>query len=104
MTTYTWKGVNGDWSVAADWTPSGVPGTGDTADITIAGTYTVTAGPSAGSSEEESAAAVKVDDASAVLAINGSLTVGSLTLTAGSVSVDGSATLVRSSATLAISS
>ncbi len=33
MATYTWNGGNGDWSDAADWTPNGVPGLGDTANI-----------------------------------------------------------------------
>jgi len=91
MTTYTWNGVNGDWSVAADWTPNGVPGPGDTADITASGNYTVTIGLSAGSSESESAAVVNLNDAGAVLAINGSLKVGTLTNTAGTINLTGSA-------------
>ncbi len=31
--SYTWNGGNGDWSVAGNWTPAGVPGGSDTATI-----------------------------------------------------------------------
>lgn len=31
--TYTWNGGGGDWNVAGNWTPSGVPGVGDTAIV-----------------------------------------------------------------------
>jgi len=34
-TTLTWNGsASGDWSNAANWTPAGPPGSGDTANIT----------------------------------------------------------------------
>src|SRR2546423_12154329 len=34
-TDYTWNGGSGDWSVAANWTPNGVPAAGDS--VTVAG-------------------------------------------------------------------
>ena len=33
MATYTWNGTNGSYDTAADWSPTGVPGSGDTAVI-----------------------------------------------------------------------
>ncbi len=37
MTSYSWKGTGpshtGDWDTASDWTPTGIPGSGDTAII-----------------------------------------------------------------------
>ncbi len=44
VATYTWQnGVSGDWSSAADWTPNGVPGSGDTAEIAAGAAFTLTA-------------------------------------------------------------
>lgn len=44
--TYSWSGINGaDWSTATNWTPNGVPGAGDTANIS-----TVNNGPALSSS------------------------------------------------------
>jgi len=41
--TLTWTNtLGGNWSVAANWSPHAVPGAADTANITTAGTYTVT--------------------------------------------------------------
>ncbi|MDX1419292.1 MAG: T9SS type A sorting domain-containing protein [Rubricoccaceae bacterium] len=42
QTTYTWVGGDGDWSGAANWSPNGVPGPGDTAHILFDDDYTVT--------------------------------------------------------------
>jgi hypothetical protein len=42
MATHTWDGLSGGWSIAANWSPNGVPGANDTADITAPGSYTVT--------------------------------------------------------------
>ncbi|UCF41797.1 MAG: hypothetical protein JSW43_05595, partial [Gemmatimonadota bacterium] len=40
--TVSWSnGAGGDWSAPANWTPSRVPGAGDTAVIDLAGTYAV---------------------------------------------------------------
>ena len=33
QTTYTWNGGTGNWNVASNWTPVGVPGAGDKAVI-----------------------------------------------------------------------
>lgn len=41
--TYNWNNaLGGDWFLPENWTPSGVPGAADTANITQPGTYTVT--------------------------------------------------------------
>jgi hypothetical protein len=40
--TKTWNGGSGAWETPSDWTPSGVPGSGDSVCITASGTYTVT--------------------------------------------------------------
>jgi hypothetical protein len=46
--TDSWKApVSGNWDTAADWSTGAVPGAGDVACITVAGTYTVTFTPSA---------------------------------------------------------
>ncbi|MBI1178215.1 hypothetical protein GC207_12340, partial [bacterium] len=40
--TLTWTNtLGGEWNTAANWSPNTVPGAGDTANITTAGTYTV---------------------------------------------------------------
>ena len=41
QTTYTWNGGSGDWNVATNWTPVGVPGASDNAIIN-SGTVTLT--------------------------------------------------------------
>jgi len=41
QTTYTWNGGSGDWNVATNWTPVGVPGAPDNAIIN-SGTVTLT--------------------------------------------------------------
>jgi len=42
QTTYSWIGGSGNWSVAANWSPNGVPTAADNVLITADGTYTVT--------------------------------------------------------------
>jgi hypothetical protein len=38
--TITWTNASGgNWNLAANWSPNGVPGASDTANITTAGTY-----------------------------------------------------------------
>ena len=40
--TYSWNNpAGGSWSIASNWSPSGIPGEGDIANVTLAGTYTV---------------------------------------------------------------
>jgi large repetitive protein len=41
MAAKSWKGGNGNWSSAANWIPSGVPGTNDDVQIQASGNYTV---------------------------------------------------------------
>ncbi|MBS3029307.1 MAG: SBBP repeat-containing protein [Dolichospermum sp. DET50] len=42
MATLSWKNAaNGNWNLAANWTPGTIPSSADIAQITIAGTYTV---------------------------------------------------------------
>ncbi|MFZ0826629.1 MAG: hypothetical protein WAO02_04325, partial [Verrucomicrobiia bacterium] len=41
--TITWTNIaGGNWSVAANWNPNQVPGSNDTANVTVAGTYAIT--------------------------------------------------------------
>jgi len=42
QTTYSWIGGSGNWSVATNWSPNGVPTFADNVLITADGTYTVT--------------------------------------------------------------
>jgi len=42
QTTYSWVGGSGNWSVATNWSPNGVPTATDNVVITASGTYTVT--------------------------------------------------------------
>jgi fibronectin-binding autotransporter adhesin len=47
--TVSWKtAASGNWDTAANWSPARVPGATDVACITVAGTYTVTYQPAAG--------------------------------------------------------
>ena len=42
-TTIVWTNTaGGNWSIAANWSPNQVPGSNDTANVTIAGTYAIT--------------------------------------------------------------
>ena len=88
MTAISWKNaVNGDWSVPTDWTPSGPPNSFIAiVNINASGSYTVTIA----SSESFKADTVTLDASSAVLAIDGTLTVkGGFTNTAGTADVSG---------------
>ncbi|MCU0405906.1 MAG: hypothetical protein MUE64_02850, partial [Ignavibacteriaceae bacterium] len=42
QTKYSWTGGNGDWSNSAKWSPAGVPGALDTAEIVVNSNYRVT--------------------------------------------------------------
>jgi hypothetical protein len=68
MTTYSWNGVNGDWSDSADWTPNAVPD--DSAaivDISALGSYAVTIA----SGESFQAGSVSIGNPGATLALDG---------------------------------
>ena len=71
MATYTWNGVTGDWSVAADWTggPPSPPPDSSSADVNISapGSYRVTIA----TGESFAAGTVSVSDGSAVLSLDG---------------------------------
>jgi hypothetical protein len=85
-TTFQWTGGSADWSNGVDWNPSSVPGSDDTATIAAAGSYVVTIG----TSDNESIAALTLNDAGATLAVDGELAVsGSLALTSGVLTVSG---------------
>ena len=84
MTNYSWTGATDDWGVAADWSPTGVPGSTDAATIAAPGTYTVTV------STAEAAASLLLNDAAATLEIDATLAVGGLfTAAAGTVALTG---------------
>src|SRR5216684_5561523 len=78
-----------DWSVSANWSPTGVPGAADSATIGVAGTVTVTVNTA------ESVGSLTLADANATVALNNSLTLGStLVLTAGTFDLNSGGTLV----------
>ncbi len=42
MASYSWSvGTSGSWSDASNWTPSGIPGAGDTATVSAPGSYAI---------------------------------------------------------------
>jgi fibronectin-binding autotransporter adhesin len=105
MTSFTWKGVNGDWKTASDWTPSGgPPKSTDSATINGSATTTVTVDTAdvAQSLTLSDANATLNDDSGASLTIGGTLamsngtlndtgtlTFGALTLSGGALTIDG---------------
>ena len=74
MTSYTWKGVSGDWDLASDWTPAGGPPTAsDSATINGAAATTITVDTA------DVARSLILSDANATLnddGLSGSLTIG----------------------------
>ncbi len=84
MTEITWKaGLSGNWSKAARWSPTGVPGAGDDVTITAAGSYTVTI------NTDEAAQSLLIDAAGATVADDAAFTLGStLSIAAGTFSLD----------------
>jgi hypothetical protein len=106
MTSYTWKGVSGDWNLASDWTPAGgPPKSTDSATIngTATDTITVDTADVANSLTLSDANATLNDDGSSAsltiggtltmsngalnLGDGGSLTVGALKLSGGALTV-----------------
>jgi hypothetical protein len=88
MTSYTWKGVSGDWNDPNNWTPAGGPPTAsDSATINGSAASTVTVDTA------DAANSLTLSDPNATLNIDGasaSLTVDSLTLSAGTLNVSSS--------------
>ena len=89
MPSFTWSSAaNGSWSLASNWTPSGVPGAagGDTATINAKGTnYTVTYDES-----KEVLNSLTINSANATLALNASDTLtinGATNLQAGTINL-----------------
>ena len=86
MTSYTWKGVSGDWNLASNWTPAGGPPTAfDTATINGSATDTVTVDTA------DDAYSLTLSDANATLNDDGpsaSLTItGTLAMTDGTLNI-----------------
>ena len=90
MATYTWNGVTGDWSVAADWTggPPSPPPDSSSADVNInaSGSYRV----SIATGESFAAGTVSISDASAILSLDGTsaLTVTGAFANSGTLELD----------------
>ncbi|NOQ97950.1 MAG: hypothetical protein GQ561_07265, partial [Calditrichae bacterium] len=76
QTTYTWNGGSGDWNVATNWSPNGVPGNTDNVLITASGNYTVT---------------LDVDTSIADISIGGTSGIQTLSLTGRTFTVNGTA-------------
>jgi hypothetical protein len=71
MTAIKWKtGVNGDWATAADWSTGTVPWAGDDVTIDATGKFTVTI------SKVEAAHSLVLNSATATVADNSTLTIG----------------------------
>ena len=111
MTSYTWKGVSGDWNLASDWTPAGGPPK-STSSATIDGsatdTITVDTADVANSLTLSDANSTLNDDGpSASLTISGTLTMSNGTLdlspdfdggvlTVGALNLSGGALVINS--------
>jgi collagen type I/II/III/V/XI/XXIV/XXVII alpha len=85
MTTIIWNsGTSGLWSVASNWSPAQVPGSGDTVLITQSGAYLVSL------TDLATVADLTLDDAQGALSISGELDVSNaLTVSAGTLEVSG---------------
>jgi hypothetical protein len=79
-TTKSWaNAAGGNWSTGTNWSPAGAPGPLDTAQITLAGTYTVTldASPTIAALTVGGATGVQTLSATArILTVNGGSTIG----------------------------
>ena len=84
MTSYTWKGVSGDWNLASDWTPAGgPPKSKDSATINGTATTTITvdtADLAKSLTLSDANATLNDDGASASLTIGGTLSMSNGTL------------------------
>lgn len=105
--TYQWTGGAGNWNDSTKWSPSGVPGPADTANVTGAGTYTVTlnvpatvaaltigCGNTCGST-------ITLAVSGNALTVNGPLTVnfgGNLNLSGSTVSLNGASNVLSGGA------
>ncbi len=102
MATISWLGTSGDWNTGSLWSGAVMPGTGDLAAITAAGTYTVLLDGT------DTVAGALLDDAAATLTISGALDLngGTLTAQAGTLTLSGTladGTLVPAGAAIALS-
>ena len=99
VATKAWLGGSYSWQTASDWSPSGVPASGDYVLVNASGTYTITIDDAA------AAHSLVVNDSGATVEILGGNTLtlgGDLTIEAGNFQVDSGATLknIAASATI----
>src|SRR5438094_1663034 len=91
-TSYTWNVGSGNWNTAANWNPSGVPGSaaGDTATLPT-GSYTVTVNSAIANAVtlNEGCSSCTLDIPSGSLSLTGSsaVTTGALQISGGTLSV-----------------
>ncbi|MDD1457499.1 hypothetical protein MEN95_21675, partial [Dolichospermum sp. ST_sed7] len=102
MATISWKSAaNGNWNLAANWTPGNIPSTVDIAQITIAGTYTVlldNARTLTGLTLGATTGIQTLDINGNILTLNGASTVsnnGVLNLASGTVNGTGALTISK---------
>ncbi len=78
QTTYSWIGGSGNWSVATNWSPNGVPTATDNVEIAATGTYTVT---------------LDVDTTINDLTIGGTSGIQTLSLSSRTLTINGTGTI-----------
>ncbi|MBI5773962.1 MAG: hypothetical protein HZA89_09510, partial [Verrucomicrobia bacterium] len=93
-TAYLWNGNSGDWFTAANWSPPGVPGSNDTAVLTLGGVVDVSA---------DATVANLTIGANMLLDGAGSLTVLGAANWTGGIMLGSGATVIAPGATLTIS-
>jgi hypothetical protein len=96
QTNYDWKtAADGNWNVNTSWNPTGVPTSADSANISVAGTYTVTL------NSNQAVNNLTLNNANATISQGAStLTVGgTITLSAGPYTLGGSGTISGGSIT-----
>ena len=91
QTQYTWSGgASGDWNIATNWTPNGIPGTND--EVTISNASVNTNGSRTVAKLTTTNANLDLDGVSNILAVNGGFTVSGGQFTNGKIVVNSTTT------------
>ncbi len=76
--SYIWQGGAGDWNIAANWDPAGVPSHNDRATVTAAATLTLDSSASVGTLDVQTANAVSLTGEASLYVMEGGSIGGSL--------------------------